>query len=105
MSIIIATVKHAPENCGMFYAEARKATLAMLAQREELQKKYNTKMLGAWVVSNEHLVIWVMEVPSLDTLEQFLREPVMMASMAFNTIEIKIATSMEESAKLLLQQG
>ncbi len=65
MPIIVATIKHSPENCAMFNAEARKATLAMLAQREALQKKYNTKMLGAWVVSNEHLVIWVMEIPTL----------------------------------------
>ena len=104
MPIVLVTVRHSPENCSMFNAEARKATLALLAQQEELLKKYNAKPLGGWIVSNEHLVIWVLEVASLDTMQQFLMEPVMVAQSAFNITEVKIATSIEESAKLLQQQ-
>jgi hypothetical protein len=105
MPIVLVTLRHSPENCASFNEEARKATLALLSQQEELMKKYSTKPLGGWVVSNEHLVIWVVEVPSLDTMQQFMMEPVMVAQSAFNTIEVKIATSIEESTKLLLQQG
>jgi len=89
----------------MFNKEARKATLALMANQEALMKKYKAKPLGGWVVSNEHLVIWAIEVPSLDIMQQFMMEPVMIAQSAFNTIEVKVATSIEESAKLLQQQG
>ena len=105
MPIVVAILRHLPETCASFNTEARKATLAFLAQQETLLKKYDVKPLGAWVVGNEHLVIWVMEVASLDTMQQLMMEPVMMAQSAFNTIEVKIATSMEEEAKLLQQQG
>jgi hypothetical protein len=88
----------------MFNEEARNATLALLTNREALMKKHDVKPLGGWVVSNEHLVMWVMEVPSLDTMQQFMMEPVMVRQMAFNTIEVKVATTIEESAKLLQQQ-
>jgi len=103
MPIVIVTMKHSPENCAMFNAEVRKATLALLAQQDELLKKYDIKKLGGWIVSNEHLVIWVMEVPSLDTMGQFMIEPIIIAQSAFNTTNIKIATSIDESMKLLQQ--
>lgn len=103
MSIVLVTVRHSPENCAMFNEQARKATVDMMAARDELLKKYGAKMLGGWVVGNEHLVIWVLEIPSLDAIEQFLMEPVMLSQLAFNTVEVKIATSIEESAKLLQQ--
>jgi len=103
MPIVLVTVRHSPENCAMFNEEARKATLGMIAQQEELLKKYDAKMLGGWVVSGEHSVIWVLEVASLDTMKQLWMEPVMVAQLAFNTVEVKIATSIEESAKLLQQ--
>ncbi len=105
MPIVIAMVRHSPENCAMFNTEARKATLSMMAQLEALLKKYGIKVLGAWAVSNEHLIIWVVEFPTLDAMEQFLNEPVMVKEMAFNTVEIKIATKLEDRTKELQQLG
>jgi len=105
MPIVLVTMRHSPENCASFNEEARKATLALVSQQEALMKKYAIKPLGGWIVSNEHRVLFVMEVPSLDTMQQFMMEPSMRAQMAFNTIEIKVATSIEESMKLLQKQG
>ncbi len=105
MPTVLVTMRHSPDNCATFNAEARKATLALVSQQEALMKKYGIKPLGGWIVSNEHLVLFVMEVPSLDTMQQFLMEPSMVAQMAFNTIEVKVAVSIEESMKLMQQQG
>jgi hypothetical protein len=104
MPTVLVIAKHAPENCAMHNEEARKATLALFDKQEELHKKYGTKMLGGWIISNEHTVIWVFEIPSLDELEQYFLEPVMKAQSAFNTTEVKIVKSMKEIAKLLQQQ-
>ena len=104
MPTVLVIAKHSPENCAMFNEEARKATLALFSQQEELHKKYGTKMLGGWIVSNEHQVIWVFETPSLDVLDQYFMEPVMRAQSAFNTTEVKIVKSVKEVATMLQQQ-
>ena len=103
MPTVVVTMRHSPENCATFNEAARKATITLVSQQETLLKKYDIKPLGGWIVGNEHLVIMVMEVPSLDTMQQFMMEPGMVAQMAFNTIEVKVATSIEESMKKLLQ--
>jgi hypothetical protein len=105
MPTILVTSTHSPENCAMFNEEAKKATLALMANQEELNKKHGAKLLGGWVISNEHRVIWVLEVQSLDAIEQFFMEPVMLAQSAFNTYEVKVVRSIEESVKLLQHQG
>jgi hypothetical protein len=59
------------------------------------------KRIGAWTVVPEHLSIWVYEAPSSDALQKFSMEPEIVKWMAWNTSEIKLAMSPEESLKLL----
>ena len=49
----------------------------------------------------EHLLFWVYEAQSSDALQKFSMEPELLKWMAFNTSEIKLAMSLEESMKLL----
>jgi hypothetical protein len=49
----------------------------------------------------EHLTVWVYEDPSSENLKKFSVEPEMVKWMAWNTNEIKLAMSLEESIDLL----
>jgi hypothetical protein len=49
----------------------------------------------------EHLLVWVYEAPSSEALQNFSLEPEMIKWMAWNTSEIKLAMSLEESMRLL----
>ena len=76
-------------------------TLALPAKLVGLEKKHGVKRVGAWTVVPEHLLVWVYEAPSSDALQEFSMEPEMVKWMAWNTSEIKLAMSLEESMKLL----
>ena len=79
----------------------KKMTLELPAKLVGLEKKHNVKRIGAWTVVPEHLLIWVYEAPSSDALQEFSMEPEIVKWMAWNTSEIKLAMSLEESMKLL----
>jgi hypothetical protein len=49
----------------------------------------------------KHLLVWVYEAPSSEALQKFSMEPEMVKWMAWNTSEIKLAMSLEESTQLL----
>ncbi len=76
-------------------------TLELPAKLVGLEKKHRVKRIGAWTVVPEHLLIWVYEAPSSDALQEFSMEPEIVKWMVWNTSEIKLAMSLEESMKLL----
>jgi hypothetical protein len=55
-------------------------------------------ILVKWI---KHLLVWVHEAPSSEALQKFSMEPEMVKWMAWNTSEIKLAMSLEESIQLL----
>jgi len=67
----------------------------------DLEKKHGIKRIGVWTVIPEHLTVWVYEAPSSENLQKFSMEPAMIKWMAWNTNEIKLAMSLDESIKLL----
>ncbi len=54
-----------------------------------------------WTVIPEHLLIWVYEAPSSEALQKFSMEQDIVKWMTWNTSEIKLAMSLEESMQLL----
>jgi hypothetical protein len=66
-----------------------------------LEKKHGIKRIGVRTVIPEHLTVWVYEAPSSENLHKFSMEPDMIKLMAWNTSEIKLAMSLEESMQLL----
>ena len=64
-------------------------------------KKHDINRIGVWTVIPEHLTVWVYEAPSSENLQKFSMAPEMIKWMAWNTNEIKLAMSLEESIKLL----
>jgi uncharacterized protein with GYD domain len=103
MPTIIQISKHSPEDCAMFNEKARKMTLDILAKLEGLAKKHGVKVIGAWNVPSEHLVIAVYEAPTFEAFQKFTMEPEIIASSAYTTTEIKAAITSEELVKMLKQ--
>jgi hypothetical protein len=79
----------------------KKLTLDLPKKMNGLEEKHGIKRVGVWTVIPEHLVVWVYEAPSSESLQKFSLEPDIAKWMAWNTSEIKLAMSLEESNQLL----
>lgn len=101
MPIFLIISRHSPENCPMNNEKMKELTLELPAKLGGLEKKHCVKRVGAWTVIPEHLLVWVYEAPSSEALQNFSLEPEMVKWMAWNTSEIKLAMSLEESIHLL----
>jgi hypothetical protein len=101
MPTFLMISRHSPENCPMNNEKMKKLTLELPGKLGGLEKKHGIKRVGAWTVIPEHLLVWVYEAPSSESLREFSMEPEMVKWMAWNTSEIKLAMSLEESMKLL----
>ena len=101
MPTFLIISRHSPEICPLNNEKMKAMTLALPDKLGGLEKKHGVKRVGAWTVVPEHLLIWVYEAPSSEALQKFSMEPELLKWMAFNTSEIKLAMSLEESMKLL----
>jgi hypothetical protein len=101
MPIFLIISRHSAENCPLNNEKMKTMTLELPAKLVGLEKKHRVNRIGAWTVVPEHLLIWVYEAPSSDALQEFSMEPEIVKWMAWNTSEIKLAMSLEESMKLL----
>ena len=105
MAIFLIISRHSAENCPLNNEKVKVITLELPDKLGGLEKKHGVKRIGAWTVIQEHLVIWVYEAPSSEALQNFSMEPEIVKWMAWNTSEIKLAMSFEESMKLLTILG
>jgi hypothetical protein len=101
MPTFLIISRHSPENCPLNNEKMKAMTLELPDKLAGLEKKHGVKRVGAWTVVPEHLLVWVYESPSSEALQEFSMEPALLKWMAFNTSEIKLAMSLEESMKLL----
>jgi hypothetical protein len=101
MATFLIISRHSPENCPINNEQMKKLTLELPDKLGELEKKHGIERVGVWTVIPEHLLVWVYEAPSSEALQKFSMEPEMVKWMAWNTSEIKLAMSLEESNKLL----
>jgi hypothetical protein len=101
MATFLIVSRHSPENCPINNEKMKKITLELPDKLGALEKKYGIKRIGVWTVIPEHLTVWVYEAPSSESLHKFSMDPDMVKWMAWNTNEIKLAVSLEESTKLL----
>jgi len=95
---------HSPDNCWRFNKEARKVHLDLCEKLEALLKKYEIKLLGCWFALLEHIMYEVYEAPSLEAFEKMAQEPEIVKWSAYNTVEIKLVSPLEEVTKILKHQ-
>lgn len=101
MPTFLIISRHSPENCPLNNEKMKKMTLDLPDKLGGLEKKHGLKRVGVWTVIPEHLTVWVYEAQNSDVLQKFSMEPDIVKWMAWNTSEIKLAMSMDESIKLL----
>jgi hypothetical protein len=102
MPTILKIARHSPERCPLNNEAQKKLDSEVTIKLGELCKKYGVKVLGSWLVPNEHLMVMVYDVPTLDTFQKYLMEPLIMKWIASqDTCEFKVAMTLEESMKLL----
>jgi len=92
---------HTAESCPIHNEKMQKLFADVYNKMGPLAKKYGVKMIGSWVVPNEHTGYDVLEAPSLDAVTKLLMEPVAMAMASFEKFELKVAFSSEEIAKMM----
>ena len=97
--IIIEFERHAPESCPMGNEKALKAQMAYVAKLPEFGKKYGVKMISGWVLHSQHLGIYAFEAPSMDFIQEFEREPEVMAWRCFTTVDYQMAVSIQDAQK------
>ena len=66
-----------------------------------LLKRHGIRLVGSWTASWEHTSWMVIEAPSIEAYQNFSYEPEVIASGEFETKEIKLVMSIEESLKLM----
>lgn len=101
MPTFLVISRHSPENCWRFNEKARKMHLDLANKFETLLKRHGVRQLGCWFVPSEHLLIEVFESPTLEAFQKFVMEPEIDRWTAYNTMEIKLATSLEEAMRML----
>ena len=101
MAIFLIISRHSAENCPLNNEKMKAMTLELPDKLSVLEKKHGVKRVGAWTVVPEHLLVWVYEAQNSEALQNFSMEPEIVKWMAWNTSEIKLAMTLEESMKLL----
>jgi hypothetical protein len=103
MVILLEIARHAAADCPLNNERVREATIEGMSKSEELAKKHGIKIVGGWNVHSEHLVVDVFEAPSFEAYEAFLMEPEIMNMNNWYTTEVKVAMTLEDTMKMVMQ--
>ena len=99
--LVMQISKHSPENCPAFEAKFRAVAVNGLEKLESLAAKHKVKVVGFWVDHPGHAVYAVYDAPSMDDLMGFWMEPVMQATMAFQTSETKTLMPLSQTLAVI----
>jgi hypothetical protein len=88
----------------MHNEKSAKISADWMSKHEELEAKHGVKMVGGWTVHPEHLVIQVFEAPSYEAMNAYGMEPEVAAMATWQTMESKIAMTLEETWKMVQQR-
>ena len=100
MPTVLIFSRHTAEDCPMNNERMKKMSFEFTSKLAELAKKHGVRIAGNWAVMPEHLVVIVLEAPTLEDLQRLQVEPTMMKWFASNTTEIKIAMTVDEARAL-----
>ncbi len=70
----VALVRHSPESCPGSNARIRERAEQALGKMEEIGKKHQVKPKSMHVLTPSHLVIFILEAPSIEAVRDFLIE-------------------------------
>ena len=93
--------RHSPESCPMHNEAVKKATVDLMAKFDQLLKKHGIKVIGGWNAGDDHSIVVVYDVPSLEAIMNFSMEPEVMVWSSYHTTETKMVMTLEDSMKML----
>jgi len=99
MAVFAVSMRHTPESCPMFNEEVKKKFKEAVVRREEVAKKHGVKILTAYTSTLDHVIFYIIEAPSQQSVESYFSE----IGFAFwNTIEIRQASLVEDVIKKVI---
>jgi hypothetical protein len=101
MAMFLLISRHKPEHCPIHNEKTRKVYMEYFKNIDRLMKKHGIKDLGGCAVYTEHLTVGLSEAPSRKAWEELITEPEVLALTAYETMEVKLAVSMEEAMKMI----
>ena len=72
-----------------------------MSKQKELEAKHGVKTVGGWNVPSEHFTVQVFEAPTFEAMQAFSMEPEVMKVTSVDTMEIKVAMTLEETAQMM----
>jgi uncharacterized protein with GYD domain len=102
MLTFLVMSRHAPEVCALHNETSRKTMIDWMGKARERAAKHGVKMVSGWNVLSEHLTVQVLEAPFFDAKQAFSMEPKNMAISTWNTIEVKVAITLEDTMKMMM---
>lgn len=96
MVTVLVIGRHTAESCAIFNERSQKLTAAWYSKKAELEAKHGVKELVAVAVTPEHLTVEVLQAPSFEALQAFFNEPENVAMASWQTMEMKVAETLEE---------
>jgi len=103
MPTFLLISRHAPESCWMFHPKLKQIHLNLLDKLESLLKKYQITLLGCWFDLPGHALYEVYDAPSLETFQKMSMEPEIVQWSSFNTMEIKLVSTIDDVMRVLKQ--
>ena len=89
----------------MFDATTKQIHLNLLDKLESLLKKYQITLLGCWFDLPGHALYEVYDAPSLEAFQKMSLEPEIVQWSSFNTMEIKLVSTLDDVMIILKQSG
>ena len=101
MPTFLMIAKHDAADCAFFNEKSAKTLAEYASKLPELLAKHGIKIVGACTVNNEHLAVSIFEAPSFEAMMAWGMEPENVNMSNWQTVEIKIANTFEETAQMI----
>lgn len=103
MPLYLTIQQHNPESCPVNNEKVKKIAINLMSKMEQLTKKHGIKVIGAWHSMEDHVVVMVYDVPSIEAMQKFMMEPEVLNFNAYQTSHTRLVTTLEEAMKLYLK--
>jgi L-rhamnose mutarotase len=103
MPTFLVISQHSPESCWMFNEKTRQIHLNLANKLESLLKKHNITLVGCWFDLPGHTLYEFYDAPDFDTFQKLAMEPEIVQWSSFNTMKIKMVTSVNDVMGMLQQ--
>ena len=92
---------HGPETCAGVSTASGEMARAAMAQMEEVSKRYQCFVKGAWVDPPAHSLYIVADAPNAHVVNQVMQE---LKFMLWNTVDVHPVVTLEEAMGLAAKQ-